>query len=198
MRASPIHQRLRADTAELHQALEVRLDLLAAGLRLDRYRAVLCTFYGYYAALEPALTRVAASCGEPRFPLRARASLIARDLVSLGASPGDVDALPRCDDLPRLSRREHLAGSLYVVEGATLGAAIIARHVARHLGLTAARGAAFFAGDGDGDARGSRWRDVLRWLDEIAIDPASEVEIVAAARETFATLARWVDRKDNL
>lgn len=197
MRASPIHLRLRADTSELHQALEVRLDLLAAGLRLDRYRAVLRTFYGYYAALEPALTRLAASCGEPRFPLRARASWIARDLEALGDAPADLDALARCEDLPRLSRREHLAGSLYVVEGATLGGALIARHVAGRLGLTPARGAAFFAGDGDGDARGSRWRDVLRWLDEVAIDARSEGEIVAAARETFTTLARWIDRKEN-
>ena len=46
MRASPIHRRLRADTAELHQALDVRLDLTAAGLRLERYRAVLRMFYG--------------------------------------------------------------------------------------------------------------------------------------------------------
>jgi heme oxygenase len=198
MRASPIHRRLRVETAELHQALDGRLDLTAAGLRLDRYRAVLRMFYGFYAALEPALARLAASCGAPGFPLRARASWISRDLEALGAAPADVDALARCEDLPRLSRREHLAGSLYVVEGATLGGAIIARAVASHLGLTPARGSGFFAGDGDGDARGSRWRAVLRWLDEVAIDARSGDEIVAAARETFAALARWIDRQGDL
>jgi heme oxygenase len=194
MRASPIHRRLRAETAELHQALEVRLDLSAAGLRLDRYRAVLRMFYGYYAALEPALAQLAASCGTPGFPLRARASWIARDLEALGAASADVDALARCEDLPQLSRREHLAGALYVVEGATLGGAIIARDVASHLGLTPARGSAFFAGDGDA----SRWRTVLRWLEDVAIDARTADEIVAAARETFGTLARWIDRQEDL
>lgn len=182
----------------LHQALEARLDLLAPELRLDRYRAVLRAFYGYYVALEPALARLAASCGAPRFPLRARAVWIARDLVALGGAPQELDTLARCEDLPRLSRREHLAGCLYVVEGATLGGAIIRRAVERRLGLTPARGSAFFAGDGDGDARGSRWRDVLRWLDEVAMDTRGDSEIVAAACETFATLARWIDRQGEV
>lgn len=197
MRCSSIHHRLRTETAALHQALEARLDLLAPELTLDRYRAVLRTFYGYYAALEPPLARLVASCGPPGFPLRARASSIARDLEALGAVTEELEGLARCDDLPPLSRREHLAGCLYVLEGSALGGAIIARAVEHRLGLRPARGCAFFAGDGDGHARSSRWQDVLRWLDQVAMAERREDEIVAAASETFATLGRWIDRQGD-
>ena len=195
MRRSSIHRRLRAETAALHHALESRLDLLAPELRLDRYRAVLRTFYGYHAALEPALARVVASSPVPAFLLRARADALARDLEALGADRQQLASIARCDELPRLTRREHLAGCLYVIEGAALGGAIIARAVECRLGLTPARGCAFFAGDAD--ARGPRWQQVLDWLDQVATAGArcGEDEIVATACETFETLTRWTERQ---
>ena len=117
MRASPIHRRLRAETAELHQALDGRLDLTAAGLRLDRYRAVLRMFYGFYAALEPALARLAAQgqllavTHSPQVAARARHHwLISKDQE-------DAVARTHVRELGPAERREEIARML---SGATI------------------------------------------------------------------------------
>ncbi|HMJ10323.1 MAG TPA: biliverdin-producing heme oxygenase [Polyangiaceae bacterium] len=185
-----MHTRLRDETAALHSVLEERLDLLAPGMELDRYRAVLRTFYGYYAAIEPRLQALSATHPPLGFELLARTPRIAHDLVALGCTTDELANIARCADLPRLHRSEQLAGCLYVLEGAALGGQIVSRVLEAQFGLSGATGCAFFAGDGLGT--GSRWRRVLHWIDELVRGGASGDEIVVCARETFGTLARWV------
>lgn len=126
--------------------------------------------------------------------LRSRASLLQRDLVALGMTPREMTTLPVCSDLPSLHEPEHLAGCLYVLEGASLGGRIIAQALNRQLALRNNSGAAFFVGDGAGT--GVRWKRVLQWLEELANpgsgDGARSREIVRSACETFGPLARWV------
>jgi heme oxygenase (biliverdin-IX-beta and delta-forming) len=191
MGGSAIHSRLRTETAPLHRSLEARLGLLDPGLHHDRYRAVLRTFYGYWAAIEPALVPLA-TVAVPAFPLRARTPLLERDLVALGCGRAELAELERCADLPRLTHVEDLAGCLYVLEGARLGGQVLARTLGARLGLTPARGCAFFAGDGE--ATLPRWRSVLDWLEALVSAGASSDGIVASACETFRTLARWAAR----
>jgi heme oxygenase len=187
-RRSPVHARLRRETEALHRALETELDLLAPALSIARYTAVLRAFHAYYAALEPRLSSLAAHSALEGFALRERAPRLRRDLAALGTAShaaGSAAAVP----LPELSRVEHLAGCLYVIEGAALGGQLITRAVEQRLGLTPTRGCAFFAGDGAETS--ARWRAVLRWIEELAEGGASGDEIVGAARETFETLACW-------
>jgi heme oxygenase len=119
-RRSPMHARLRGETAELHRALETELDLLETTLDLGRYVAVLRAFHGYYAALEPRLQALALSSPPSGFELCARTPLLERDLAVLGLAPAELTALAGVSALPALCRVEHLAGCLYVVEGAAL------------------------------------------------------------------------------
>src|SRR5580765_1338470 len=80
-----LRKRLKRDTAAVHQHLEDQLGLLEPGLDVHRYRRVLERFYGFYVPVEMDVARLAAV--EPLgFPLRARAELIARDLLALGLS----------------------------------------------------------------------------------------------------------------
>lgn len=188
-RRSSLHARLREDTAALHRSLETELDLLGPALSLGRYVAVLRAFQGYYAALEPRLAVLATHAPPAGFALRARTPLLERDLAELGLQRDELTALAGADSLPRLEGVEHLAGCLYVVEGATLGGQVISRAVEQRLRLTRARGCAFFSGDGAGTA--SRWRAVLHWIDELVAGGASADEVVSAAQETFGTLLRW-------
>lgn len=100
--------------------------------------------------------------------------------------------------MPRLNTINHLAGAIYVVEGASLGAQVIARAVMQRFGLGRENGAAFFTGDG---ARtGARWRRVLVWLDERdrgrCVRDADE--IVAGACRTFAALSTWLSAREVL
>jgi heme oxygenase (biliverdin-IX-beta and delta-forming) len=192
-----IHAQLRAETAELHTQLENQLKLLGSGLSLSRYRRVLEVFLGFYAPVETRLRLLASAAPPLGVPLQARALLLQRDLLALGMAPGEIADVPQCAELPRLYEPEHLAGCLYVLEGASLGGRVIARALARELILRSDNGAAFFAGDPGG--AGMRWKRVLQWLEEVvradgrggACNEARSREIVASACETFAALARW-------
>jgi heme oxygenase len=188
-RSLGIHSRLRRGTAALHQRLEQQLDLLGPELSIPGYVRTLRTFYGFYAPVEARLARLAPTAPSLGVPLRARAALLERDLIALGTPPSAIAGLPRCARLPRLSRPEHFAGCLYVLEGASLGGRIVARALDERLGLTQDRGAAFFAGDADATAE--RWKRVLLWLDQFACPSTRADDIVASACDTFDALSSW-------
>ena len=188
---SRFHLRLRRETASQHQTLERQLDLLDPDLSLLRYRLVLESFRGFYGPVESELPRLVATTPSLGFPLRARAELLERDLLALGLSRSDIAGLPRCADLPCLYRTEHLAGCLYVLEGACLGGQIIAKALRGRLPLTNDHGLSFFVGDGR--RTGARWRLVLDWLEDLVRRGALADEIVASASETFCSLGCWVE-----
>ncbi len=188
--ASTLRRSLKGETRALHEQLEAELGLLEPGLTIHRYARVLRAFYGFYTPVEAGLLRLTAVAPPLGFPLRARSELLGRDLRALGLSRRQIAELPRCDDLPRLACVEDLAGCLYVLEGASLGGQIIARALGRRFGLSSGGGLSFFVGDAE--ATGTRWRVVLAWLDRLVRDGARSEEIVAAARATFQSLARWL------
>jgi heme oxygenase len=188
-----LREKLKRETTTLHQRLEAQLGLLEDPLSLARYRQVLEAFYGFYAPIEIRLARLAAADPPLEFPLRARAGLIESDLVALGVSRRELAALPWCAELPPLSRREHLAGCLYVLEGASLGGQVVAKVLKRRLDLAKGSGASFFVGDADGT--GARWLQVLRWLEGLVHVGARTEQIVASACATFLTLGRWLEQR---
>ena len=184
-----LRQRLKRETAAVHQHLEVQLGLLDPGLDVPRYRRLLATFHGFYVPVEMDVARFVAAGSPLGFPVRARAGLIERDLVALGRSPVDLSALPLCHDRPQLSCIEDLAGCLYVLEGACLGGQVVSALLHRRLGLAKESGAAFFAGDGEGTL--PRWSVVVAWLDGLPRTGASTAKIITAATATFNAFARW-------
>ena len=94
LKETSLRQRLKRETAAVHQHLEAQLGLLDPGLDRPRYLRALETFYGFYVPVEIDLTRLAAAEAPLGFPLRARAGLIERDLLALGLAPADLLALP--------------------------------------------------------------------------------------------------------
>jgi heme oxygenase len=181
------HRLLRAATRELHERAEGQLAplLVGPGVTAERVRAALGALHGFHAPLEPQLRAAMAAAGAP-FALIDRTHRIARDLAALGAAPDDIARLPRCRDLPALRGAADAAGCLYVLEGAQLGGQVIARELARRLGIGRDRGASFFAGEGAGTA--ARWRQAAGWIDAVGDADA----VVAAARATFESLSRWL------
>lgn len=190
--------RLRNETRDLHHDLEQRLDLLGDRLTLERYRWVLEVFHGYYHPFEERLAAFAATVPTLGLSLRARAPLLAQDLAALTPPARDhvVDAVSAvapsfCMKLPAVNRLEHLAGALYVLEGACLGGQVVAQWSAPRLGLTRDRGLRFFIGDAEHTA--ARWTEVLGWLKQTAQAGADVSEMVVSAREVFATLVAWAE-----
>ncbi len=158
---------LKAATAEHHERLERRVDIAARLRSRDAYRELLERFYGFYQPLEERLRPY-----EQTFPLRPKAPLLARDIEALG---GDPHTLPVASRLPPTRTAEEALGVLYVLEGATLGGAVIA-HMAR--GLDVSR--EFF-----GAYDSARWREFKAFVDRHGADSA-------AAVATFETMEAWV------
>src|SRR4051794_35839128 len=163
---------LKAATAEHHQRLERRVDIESRLRSRDAYRALLERFYGFYRPLEARLAPY-----DHAFAPNPKTPLLATDIEALGGAP---HALPVAGTLPPTSSLPDALGVLYVLEGATLGGAVIAKLAERRLGVTRARGGAFF---GAYDSR--RWTAFQRVVERHGATGA-------AAVATFENLEEWV------
>jgi heme oxygenase (biliverdin-IX-beta and delta-forming) len=187
----PIHAQLRDGTAALHRAVEHDLGfLLEPDLSLKRYSHLLSALHGFYAPLEMSLFRLDVLEPPLGVPLRRRARLLEADLRALGWSPAPRESSPPAAHLDELVSDAHLAGALYVIEGACLGGQVISRSVKQRLALRGDGGISFFVGDGR--ATGTRWARILSWLDESVQNGLCADETVDGARFTFGALARWL------
>jgi heme oxygenase len=176
-----LRDRLRAETRDDHDRLEDGLGLTDPDLNLARYRAVLARFFGFWAGWEP---RVSAELSDEAFLLpRRRLHLLRDDLRALGIEPGTLPICPA----PALRGHGEAMGSLYVMEGSTLGGRVILQGL-EGIGLPAAGGRSYFAGYGE--ATGAMWRGFLERL-EAEPDAAG---VLRGAKATFAALADWMLR----
>jgi heme oxygenase (biliverdin-IX-beta and delta-forming) len=183
--APPTSELLRSSTAALHLQLEVDLDL-TGGWDRPRYLRVLGGFDAFLSAWEPRLSATL----DPVLPgfvsKRRRSDALRRDLALL--APGATHAPAHEVAWIPLETEAHALGSLYVLEGSTLGARIILRRLQSELGVSADCGTAYFSGYGQ--ATGSMWRDFRSTLDRRVPpdDPGAQHDASAAAVATFVVL----------
>lgn len=182
-----ILQKLRAGTADLHEALETALPLGSADLSGAEYGQVLVGFRGFFAPWEREAKRRAPAAFQPLLQERTRLPLLDMDLQALGLAPAAEAIHP--STLPRFEDGGELLGSLYVLEGSRLGGQVIARRAEQRLGLTREAGTAFFTGFGA--ETGSRWRAFCNVLEQWA-PRYDEERMVAAARQTFEAFRLWM------
>ncbi|MFL6464157.1 MAG: biliverdin-producing heme oxygenase, partial [Bryobacteraceae bacterium] len=172
-------RRLKQETLGQHESLEQHLQLLRQEMSLQDYRNLLEKLYGFYASWEqraaPFLDRVLPGF----FSDRRKTPLLVRDLLYLGSEPA---ALRECPNLPATDSLLPLLGSLYVLEGATLGGQILTRHFVRQFNLSSHQGCSFFAGYGVDT--GCRWRDFCKLLISHS-SPEHDTVIVQSAIQTF-------------
>ncbi len=116
--------------------------------------------------------------------------MLRRDLRQLGLSSADLEQLPDCDRLPRLPTPAQTLGSMYVVEGATLGGQVVQRLLRERLDERIGCALSFF--NSYGPQVGAQWRDFLRCLGQL--DSPDRVRAAEqAAIETFELLEAWLD-----
>jgi len=153
----------------------------------DEYRSLLIRFYGFHSAWE----RAAGAMAPDRafFESRCKTKLLIRDLVALDLDEDEIIRLPQCDPLMPLPSSAAVLGSMYVVEGSTLGGAVIAREVERKLGFDAETGCAYFRSYGRDIA--VMWRQFGAMLQEASSPEADDV-IVATAQKTFDVMHGWL------
>lgn len=178
---------LRRRTSDLHARLEASLDLLSRPVDRQRFVHVLGRFYGFHSVWEYAVRRHA---GLRSFQeTRTRLPHLRRDLAGLGLDEDAIARLPPCAAGAEPAGCEAGAvGSMYVMEGSTLGGQLIARALAGVDWLPEG-GLSYF--DPHGPATGRMWREFQDWA-ETRAPPARRDAAVAGARRTFEVLEAWL------
>ena len=178
---------LRDETRNDHRALERSLDLLRFLLEPARFLRIMSRFYGFHAVWEDRIGQhpTVAAIGRSRL----RLGLLRQDLQALGLIEREIAVLPHCVKAADLvGTMAEAIGSLYVIEGSTLGGQIISRALTSQTWLPPG-GLSYF--DPYGGRAGIMWRLFRDWCDA----QASGLEwnqVTQGARATFTVLQDWL------
>lgn len=184
--------RLKQQTQPHHDRLEAHpltAQLMQPSLTHKQYLHTLIAFYGYYAAVEEQFAHWERTLPTLDLPNRYKSQQLAHDIHTLDAAVQVAD-VPLCADLPPCQTPAEVFGCLYVLEGATLGGQIIARHITNQLHLSATAGLCFFKGYGA--QTGAMWLAFRAAVAQCVPDEQTETEVIEAACQTFATFESWL------
>ncbi|NJM07595.1 biliverdin-producing heme oxygenase [Candidatus Gracilibacteria bacterium] len=160
-----LFERLKATTSPYHQRLEgepLSRSLLAPTATLNDYVYILQTNLGFYAPLEDRLGKACDWAAlDFNYEQRRKTPLIEQDLRVLGGGDTALLYAPECNRLPPIGSVAAALGALYVLEGATLGGQLIARHIAMRRKLHPQNGCAFYNSYGDQVGRSGRRLELL-------------------------------------
>lgn len=186
-RLPSLMMRLRDATATVREDRE----LLSGRVSATDYQGFLLRMYGFYAAVERALTGTR--------PLRAvvkdaglrnhKSALLAADLVALGMDRWSLNGTPRMAFAGALPLADAL-GWTYVLESFTMTNKQVARRLVRQLPGQMALASAYLGCYGD--EAPERWRELGDALDACELSPRDSDRAVESAREGFARLTSWL------
>ena len=184
-RALTTMQALREATHDAHEALELRLDLLSTPLSQARLLRILVRFESFHRAWEP---WIEALIGRSEFLApRRRVALLRADLAALGAAP-ECSPGP---DLSWLIGASTAWGSLYVLEGSTLGGQVITKALsAEDRSPSAPAQISYF--NGRGRQTGAYWRETTAAIEAQSLAGGRD-QMIAGASRTFEVLTEWLD-----
>lgn len=179
----PIERRklLKAATAPIHERLDMSISRSSALRTLSGYRAYLCATFDARAELEHLLDTSNASLIYPVWPDRKIADALDQDIRDLGANasaPTHVDRQPLTGG--------GVYGALYVLEGAAIGARLIARRAAE-LGAHAQFGARHLSSQ---ISQPEAFSKFLNYLEAAELDAPEEQRCVETAIYAFERFER--------
>ncbi|HGK7304381.1 biliverdin-producing heme oxygenase [Stenotrophomonas maltophilia] len=179
---------LKAATRASHDALDKRI--MAEGIFADRARfgSFLKVQYRLHCSVDALYGMPTLMALLPDLPERRRLQQVCRDLQDLGM---DLPARDPDARLPGASLPEAL-GWMYVVEGSSLGAAVLYR-MAAALGLDHQFGASHLAAHPGGVA--AHWRRFTTALDAVALTPAQIDQMIDAANIAFRSVHAHVEKE---
>jgi heme oxygenase len=179
---------LKTRTAHQHQATEETVNLMRPDFTIDDYRKLLMRFYAFYKPFEAKVqAALHANPIELNHSERLNTPRLVEDLKTLGLSEDEINAIDPADSFPDLDSKENIFGSLYVIEGSTLGGQVIGRHLKQAFDLDASNGAAFFLGYGA--ETGKMWRGYAETVTKFA-ETADREKIIAGANQTFEAIGK--------
>lgn len=180
--------KLKEATREQHDALETVVDVMNKTFTADNYKGLLKKFYRFYSAIEPTLPADELLAEGFDIGQRRKTPLLEKDLEALGILD-EARAMGQWTEVPNVGSVASAFGSIYVMEGATLGGQVITRQLKQNLGITPDSGGAFF--NSYGANVGPMWKEFGAAVTAFAERRKdSENEIVQAAKDTFDSFRR--------
>lgn len=183
-------QLLRRDTEHDHQVLERSLVRKLKAIRtLDEYVDLLRLMNGFYRAMESQLQRYLLSDPHLDFKSRRKSDWLVTDMKIFGVTDQEYDG-------PSLAEIDSFAsalGSMYVLEGSTLGGQIIAKMLRQQLGTETDEGFSFFVSYGAETQ--AMWERFKEYLSRPFADNERR-EIVRGAKDTFTSFRRWIEQHE--
>lgn len=175
---------LKATTAQVHEQLEKKMDIMSQLENMETYKNLLVRFYQYYVVMEEKLGQFSAD-----LPLeeRKKLHLLKADLSQLGFSENDLAKLSPASSVPHLDSLSMAVGSLYVLEGSTLGGQVISKHLRNKLGVRPETGGSFFWAYGEKTME--MW---LRFKSFLNSYQGDQPKVLESARLTFLSLEKWL------
>lgn len=197
-----IMQRLRQETRAQHVATEAipfSAAILAGTLPRSAYAGQLAAYLPVHRAVEAAVAdRRHAALAHVWTDDMTRTALLESDLDELGATDDDArlargEAEEMAAWIQALAATEPIAilGVVYVLEGSSLGGALLRRHLAQAFGLTDA-GLRYYSPYGVGPK--PHWVAFSERMNAAVADRADADAIVAAAAETFTRIGRILSK----
>lgn len=181
--------RLKTETAQSHEDLEKHPNLIAMGegdMTLAGYSDVLRRFYPFWAMVEEAAyNRSDVKAVLPDIEERKLSANLAKDLRALNVSPA-----PSCPPITWVHDLPSAMGTIYVIEGSTLGGRVIVKRVMDQLGLTPENGCSYYFGYGP--ETGNKWKGFMAALEACQFSDDDATKVVAAATKTFDALNAWM------
>ena len=174
--------KLKEATREQHEGLEQTVDVMSQMFSLENYKILLAKFYRFYSSIEIELAKLDLNKYGYDLTERLKTPKLEKDLAYLGILPS-VKKLTVYNRLPKLNDDEKAFGSLYVIEGATLGGQIINRHLKQNLDLSPENGGSFF--NGYGEKTGLKWKEFCQMTTKFAESKNADETIIYSAKSTF-------------
>ncbi len=184
---SLLHQ-LRVATRADHAAIEAALGL-DGSFDLDKYITALQGFDAFLHWWEPCAAAALPARLRPWFEARRRGHLARADLALLRAPTRHaLFTAPRM----QIQSAAQAWGGLYVMEGSSLGAQVIAKRLADRLGIGVDNGGAFFGTRGAAIA--PLWREFCVQIElEVGTDITARDQACRAAVQVFVQLRAMFD-----
>lgn len=183
-------QNLRSRTEYQHKLLEQNTaskKLLSLEVSTADYAAYLTLLYGFVKSFENVV-----------FPLlqhsitdiegRRKTHLLVADLNALGIDEAGIAIIPDQFFAEVFHSNATALGGMYVLEGSTLGGAVINKHLQKILDIEAIVGKAKYF-TAYGSETGSRWKYFLEVF--CLASSGSEEEVINSASQTFSLLHQW-------
>jgi len=190
MTSVSLSELLKEHTRLQHDALECRLRDFLAGITIERYETFLQRWYGFIAPWEETVSsRLPVELSE-LLGDRRKARSLESDLSFLSKGSFNKQSIPLCDFVPDLRTVDDVLGSMYVIEGATLGGKVIRKMLERQLALPNGAGFAFFSSYGNLTMK--RWLEFKELLDVHCKSIGAKSVACGSAQETFNVLSRWL------